>query len=146
MAGETEEKPSGLTVDTLKILLDARLAEADRRYEQRFYSQQQAVEAAFYAAKEATTKAENASERRFESINEFRAQLADQAATLVTRNEVNARFDAIGEKVSDLADRVNRSGGRAAGVTDARGLTIAAIGLLIGLSAVAVSIVVAISR
>jgi len=167
VAGETEEKPSRLTVDTLKLLLDARMQEvekridqrftdADKRYEQRFEAQQKAiveaqtaaqkgVDAAFAAAKEATSKAELAADKRFEGVNEFRGQLSDQAATFITRVEAEARMIALSEKVSELSSRVNVTSGRAAGELDARGLAVAAVGILIALAAVVVAVIVAVS-
>ena len=133
-------------LESLRNLLDARLAEIDKRYEQRFTAQDAAVAAAFVAAREATTKAENANERRFESVNEFRQTLSDQAATFITRAEAEARIGANSEKIGDLFDRVNLMGGRQAGSTDARALMIAAVGILIGVAAVATTIIVAVAR
>lgn len=46
----------------------------------------------------AVLKAEDASEKRFESVNEFRAQLNDQATTFVTRREL----EAVSEKIDRL--------------------------------------------
>jgi len=68
------------------------LAAADRRYEQRFDAQEKAVQAALNAAKDAVNKAEQASEKRLDSVNEFRAQLRDQAGTFVTRSELWGYF------------------------------------------------------
>lgn len=89
-------------------------SEMDRRYQQRFDAQQQAlqdalmaqekaVNAALAAADRAVLKAEVASEKRFDSVNEFRATLADQAASLMPRGEAEARLGNLGDKVIDLA-------------------------------------------
>lgn len=51
---------------------------------------QTAVNAAMQAAQAAVLKAEMATEKRFEGVNEFRAQLADQARTLMPRAEFEA--------------------------------------------------------
>lgn len=86
------------------------LAAADKRYEQRFVaqegavasalmSQEKAVGAALIAADRAVSKVETANEKRFEAVNEFRAQLADQAAGFIPRNEANIRFDAVVERI-----------------------------------------------
>ena len=83
---------------------------ADKRYEQRFIaqegavssalvSQEKAVGAALIAADRAVSKVETANEKRFEAVNEFRAQLADQAAGFIPRNEANIRFDSVTERV-----------------------------------------------
>lgn len=55
----------------------------------------------------AISKSEVASEKRFEGVNEFRAQLADQAATFVSRLEVDAKLEAAAEKIAGTSDRVN---------------------------------------
>jgi hypothetical protein len=91
-----------------------RLKDMDLRYQQRFDAQQRALEDALQsvkeatradldAAKEAVNKAEKSNERRFDSVNEFRAQLADQASTFMTRREAEARLGALMEKLESLA-------------------------------------------
>jgi hypothetical protein len=87
-AGETEKSPSGLTVDTLYLLLAAKLDDIqnqivsnDRRYEERFEGQEKAI-----------AKAEAATDRRLEGMNEFRDQLADQTKTYIPRAEAEQRF------------------------------------------------------
>jgi hypothetical protein len=115
------------------------MAEADLRYQQRFDQQQKALEAALAAAKEAvataltaaekaTTKAEVASERRFESVNEFRGQLADQAANLMPRSEAEARFVALSEKVDELKNYQAATVGSSAGKQQYWGWLLGAIG------------------
>jgi hypothetical protein len=60
--------------------------EAESRFNnERFTSQDKAVRAALEAAKEANGKAERATELRFESVNEFRKTLGDQAGNFITR-------------------------------------------------------------
>ncbi len=100
------------------------LAAADLRYQQRFDAQQEALVAALNAAKEsvasalsaadrAVAKAEMASEKRFESVNEFRLQLSDQAAKFVSRDvldgqalAVDARFEGIARELVVLRERL----------------------------------------
>lgn len=85
----------------------------DLRYQQRFDAQTKALDAALAAAKEAgqaaltaakeaTTKAEVASEKRFESVNEFRKTLSDQTATFLPRSEADARMNGLSEKIDDF--------------------------------------------
>ena len=121
MTGETEQAPSGLTVDTLKLLMDER----DRRYEQRFAASEKAVD-----------KALDATERRFESVNEFRATLIDQTNTFIPRTEVVGITDRLGERLKVLEATSNATSGQSAGVR----LTMGAIGGL--LAAVAAIVVV----
>lgn len=72
---------SGWTLETLK-----------EHFDQRFSDQDRAVTAALEAAKEATTKAENAADKRFDAANEFRGQLADQASHFMPRTEAEQRL------------------------------------------------------
>lgn len=131
MSGETEKQVSGWTVDTLK-----------EYFEQRIQDQDKAVQAALIAAKEAVIKAETASEKRFESVNEFRGQLADQTATLMPRAEVNTKFDAFNDKLTGLTDRINTS----QGVKQGSELTIGKIYGAIAAFAAIITIVVIIAN
>lgn len=152
MAGETEEKPSGWTVDTLHALMRGLMGEADKRYEQRFISQQEAIQAALLAQKEAVNaalvaadravvKAETAAEKRFDNVNEFRGAMADQAAMLMPRVEAETRLQAMAEKLADITDRLNRSEGKGQGVAASWGILVAAGGIVIGIVGVVLAIV-----
>jgi hypothetical protein len=66
---------------------------------------EKAVQTALVSAEKAVAKAEVAAEKRFESVNEFRAQLTDQATTFLTRNEVDVRLNALSEKLDSEAKR-----------------------------------------
>jgi len=76
--------------------------ERDRRYEDRFKAMDEKTSLALTASEKAVTKAELATEKRFDSVNEFRDTLRDQAATLMPRNESEAKFAAINEKFEDM--------------------------------------------
>lgn len=67
------------------------------------------------ATKTAIGKAEAANEKRFESVNEFRAAMADQSALFISRREVEASNHSQAEKIASLTDRINRSEGRGSG-------------------------------
>jgi hypothetical protein len=82
---------------------------ADRRYEQRFSDSQKAVDAALSAAEKAVVKAEGAAERRFDSVNEFRATLEDQQRLLIPRLEAESRMAAIDRRL-EIAERVLAEG------------------------------------
>lgn len=105
--GQTASQPSGWTIDTLAAHVVYMIREADRRYEQRFAAQETAVANALAAAKEAVDKAEAATEKRFEAVNEFRAQLNDQAARLMTRDESLSRHNRTAEQITDLQGRID---------------------------------------
>jgi hypothetical protein len=59
-----------------------------------------AIQAALSAAETAVNKAEVATEKRFDGVNEFRRALTDQTATFPTRDEVNVRIEAISASVN----------------------------------------------
>lgn len=118
MSGETEKHVSGWSVDTLK-----------EYFEQRFTDQDKAVQAALLATKEAITKAETAAEKRFDGVNEFRRTLSDQTATFIPRQEYTVQHESLEKLVSDLADRMNRSDGKGAGINAGWGYMAGAVGL-----------------
>ena len=78
-------------IDDLVMLLDERHQAQSKAIEAAFMAQQsamrtafdaadKAVQAALTAVEKASDRAEAASDKRFESVNEFPGQLADQAA------------------------------------------------------------------
>ena len=95
MSGETETRPSGWTVDTLKEYI-----------QQRFTDQDKAVQSALSAAKEAVNKAETAADKRFEAVNEFRQTLSDQTSTFMSRTEYEAKYDALQKQLDVLTKLV----------------------------------------
>lgn len=131
MSGETEKQVSGWTVDTVK-----------EYFEQRFTDQDRAVQAALQAAKEAVLKAETSSDKRFDSVNEFRRTLSDQTNTFLSRPEYEAQHKALEDRVTDLSDRMNKADGRGAGLSAGWGYLAGAVGL----AATVVSIILAFSN
>ncbi len=129
MGGETEASVSGWTVDTLRAHLTSAIEGNDRRYAAHFAAQEVAMSAALAAAEKAVLKAEMASERRFEAVNEFRAQLADQAATFIPRIEAEARIARNTEDLTSLASRLDRYEGRSGGLSDSWGYLVGAAGI-----------------
>lgn len=171
--GETAKEPSGFTVDTLQTLVNSVLNERDRRYEQRFIAQEQAVKlaldrvdkefhehlaqvraethAALDAADKAIAKAEAATEKRFESVNEFRAQLSDQTRTFMPRAESIQRHEQTAEKVAALENRhsadvalinsrLDLNTGRGIGIEKGWSLLIGLAGLVGGIIAIIVTV------
>jgi formate-dependent nitrite reductase cytochrome c552 subunit len=117
-----------------------RIQVQEKANDQRFEAQEKAVAAALAAAKEAVTKAEAAAEKRFDSVNEFRGQLKDQAATLMPRTEVTALLKSVDEKTRDNEDKINRVIARSEGanwlwstITGAMGVAIGFAGAFIAL-------------
>lgn len=124
--------------------------ERDQRYSQRFQAQQEAVGAALQAAKEqvanalsaakeAVTKAETAVEKRFESVNEFRAQLDDQANTFMPKSEATVRFNVLEEKVNVLTNRFDASKNTSAGANNTWALVVGGAFLILALGGFAIS-------
>ena len=138
------------------------IASNDKRYEQRFEASQKALDAALTAQKEATVaafaaqekainaalasaeravlKAELATEKRFESVNEFRGTLDNQQRTLIPRSEVDVMVRGLDEKIAQLTKQADaltaeRRGGQAmwAFVIGALGLVLT-IGSLVALT------------
>ena len=145
---------------------DKAVIEVDRRHNEQFHALDRAVmarfdaehnllmtlaserqigiDAAFAAQQAAVSKAEIATEKRFESVNEFRAQLTDQAGRFVTRNETDSVIAAVrsemqsaadrnAERIQDLTDRVNRAEGKGAGFNSS---WIIALGVLAALGTI----------
>jgi hypothetical protein len=96
----------------------------------RFAAQESAVQAALASAEKAVVKAESAAERRFDSVNEFRATLADQARLLMPRAEAESAMKSLTEKLDALQTRVNARDDRGRGMGDIWGYIVGAVGIL----------------
>lgn len=81
---------------SLKEYFDSQILEKEKRYEQRFVAQQDAV-----------LKAETATDKRFESVNEFRQTLADQQNTFASKIEMNTAFDYVGKNITKNQEDIN---------------------------------------
>ena len=157
MSGENELRPSSWTVDTLHAHLTQRLDDLTAMLDERYATQVKALDAAFNAAEravqaallsaeKAVTKAETAQEKRLESVNEFRAQLTDQAATFVRRDEIDVRVGSINDKIDALTNRVDLSQGAHAGADANRNQIAQLAGLALVVVSVAVAIIVAVVK
>ena len=89
----TNPAGSGWTVDTLHDLMLAMVAAVDRRNDERFAAQKEAVD-----------KAERAADKRFDASNEFRDQLAEALASareqLMPRQEAKLLFDSLSAQIA----------------------------------------------
>lgn len=72
----------------------------------RFEGQKEAVVAALAAAKEAVSKADTATEKRFEMISDSIKELSARLGTMIPRQESIHIHDATHEKVEDLEKRL----------------------------------------
>jgi len=109
-----------------------------------------AVELAMQAASRAVEKAEAASEKRFDSVNEFRATLADQQRTLMPRSEAEVRLGSISNEVAGIVKSLTiRLDALSADVIEIRairkgfgegwGVVVGALSLIVAAVAVAIS-------
>jgi hypothetical protein len=80
--------------------------ERDRRYEERFKAMDEKTGLALTSSEKAVAKAETATEKRFDAVNEFRGQLKDQASTLLPKAEADAKFRAYDEKLDDIKKEI----------------------------------------
>lgn len=130
---------------TIRSHYDTLLTEYDRRYAARFVASEQAVKDAFAAQEKAISKADTANEKRFESVNEFRAQLGDQQRTFMPRSESEAlikglsdRLEAgirsLSEKVDANASRMDRRDAAGVGSQQVWGYVAAAVGVMVGIA------------
>jgi hypothetical protein len=113
----------------------------DKRYEERFSASQKALElglaglireiqAALAAADRAVLKAEMATEKRFESVNEFRGTLDNQQRTLIPRSEVDVLMRGVNEKISQLTKQLDAMQSERIGVRGGWGYAVGVIGLI----------------
>lgn len=97
-------------------MLDERYSTQTKAVDAAFTSQQTAMQAALAAAEravatallsaeKAVAKAEAATDKRFESVNEFREQLREQAVLFLQRNEGLSRMDAIERALTEHVAR-----------------------------------------
>ncbi len=103
--------PHGWTLDTLERFLSDRIdalrdsiGAQDQQNKERFAAAKEQVMLALTSADKAIVKADSATERRFEGVNEFRATLADQAATLLPRSEYTVQHQALTARVETVAN------------------------------------------
>ncbi len=133
------EKPSDHPCNTISSMrdyftlwlekLESFYQERDKRYEERFNAQEKAVAFALSAAERAVSKAETATEKRFESVNEFRNTLSDQAKNFLSRSEYLTAHNSIEEKIGNAGIRIERIEGRSGGLSAMWGYVVGALGV-----------------
>jgi hypothetical protein len=100
----------GWTIDTLRVhlagqivdlrtMLDERYAAQARAFDTALVAHYTAMRAALESADKAVTKAEEASGKRFDSVNAFRGQLTDQARTFVTRDQYTTAHESLRQMI-----------------------------------------------
>jgi hypothetical protein len=74
----------------------------DKNYNQRFDFVSEATKSALSASDRAVTKAEMATEKRFDAVNEFRSTLADQQRNFIPRAEVTVIVKSVTDRLEKL--------------------------------------------
>lgn len=114
------------TLDTIKVLFDARFEDMRRYFSDLIQVQEQtnrdrftaaekgvstaflaadkAVSAAMAASEKAVLKAENAAEKRAEASNEIRAAMIDQQSKFADKNATETQFDAHATRITELKE------------------------------------------
>jgi hypothetical protein len=87
--------------------LEKMLNEREERTKERFVFIEKNINIAMASADKAITKSEMAVEKRFDSVNEFRASLADQAATLMPRAEYSVQHATVVDRLAEVSNRVS---------------------------------------
>jgi len=121
--------------DRIEALLSL-INEKDKNYDQRFSNVTSATKSALEASDRAITKAELASEKRFDAVNEFRSTLADQQRTLMPRTECEIMFRNLGERIEKLAQSDVMRAGQKSGFAEGWGFAAGAVGIIIAILAV----------
>lgn len=153
-------------IDDLRDMLAERYQTQTKAVDAAFFVQQtamaaaltaaeRAVSTAMLAAEKAVAKAEAAADKRFEAGNGLRQQLAAQASTFISRDEVEVRIRSVTEKldiessrtterITALSSRADVTKGQETGSSESRantrldnGQLLAAAGFLVALVAVA---------
>jgi hypothetical protein len=113
---------SSATDVSLRDHLTTLIQAAEQRSDQRFDAMKEMVDTAFQTAQTAINKAEEATEKRFEGVNEFRAALSDQALQFVQKQtltaltqKLEAQIERNREDLDQLSKRIDLSEGQAAG-------------------------------
>ncbi len=91
--------------------LETRIEEIDKR-----------VALAFAASEKAIVKAETATEKRFDGVNEFRGVLSDQATTLLPRIEYQVQHQALNDRLGLLTEIVTKLESRLTGKSEGIGI------------------------
>jgi len=128
--------PHGWTVDTLETFLTEKIAALDRFCTTNFQQSKERVDMALSAADKAVTKAEAATEKRFDAVNEFRGAMDDQAKMMVSRAEYTVQHDAMSARVAEMGTSLTTITSGAAGKTEGiGGIGIIILGCFVGLNA-----------
>jgi galactose-1-phosphate uridylyltransferase len=91
--------------------LGSRLAVLEARLE----AQATAIKEALISSDKAITKAELATEKRLEGLNEFRSTLSDQQKTFAVKSEIDYRFAALADRIGKTEVMLSKMAGKGSG-------------------------------
>ena len=100
------ERVCGTSYVALRDYFTLWLERLELFYDRRFQDLDAKTTLALAAADKAVTKAEIATEKRFEGVNEFRSTLADQAARLMPREEAMSKFENLQKDINTNAKEI----------------------------------------
>jgi hypothetical protein len=118
------------TVETLKAHMEALRALDRRLTDEQHASTSAKLESAMASAKEAVLKAEAATEKRLEGLNELRGAWTDNQRTLYPRAEAELALSALSEKVDLLTSDAEARRGNATGLSAGWAAAVAVVGLI----------------
>jgi hypothetical protein len=102
-------------IDTLAVKVSEQISSNDKASEKRFevmaertVSLQHEMEASFLSSDRAVEKANIATDKRFDAVNEFRTQLSDITGTMITRNEADAQFSSFDARIADIKSAIDK--------------------------------------
>jgi len=127
--------PHGWTVDTLETHLSEKISALDRYCVTSFAQSKERVDMALAASDKAITKAELATDKRFDAVNEFRAALSDQTRDFMPRSVYDVQHKSMSERLEIIAASVTTMNSRLVGKSEgisSVGATI--LGVLVGLN------------
>jgi hypothetical protein len=118
--------------------LEKMLDEREARSQERSSTMKESVAAALASSEKAITKADTATEKRFDAVNEFRQTLSDQAKNFMTIDVYTVQNKNLSEKLDAALTRINTIEAKGEGKSTGFALVGAIIyGGVVGLSAVA---------
>jgi hypothetical protein len=105
----------GWTTDTLRIYLDKQIETLRLNIARRFDDAEKALSVSLVSSKDAVAKAEIATEKRFDTLNGYRAIMADQAARLMPRAEIEQRTAGLNDRLDRITHRMDLQEGKETG-------------------------------
>lgn len=119
MVAEIGTGPTNAVLDSKIDGLRTEVKALDRHLTAEIGRVAEAARLAVNESKAAVVKAETATERRLEALNELRSIVSDYQANLLPRAEATTRFSSIDAAINKLEKAVEKSAGVGAGLSTA---------------------------